>query len=167
MVVRHGILRDELTIHKRIHRDTGWRSDDLPPRYSVYPSTRPAAARWEWRCFLLSTDDGRKFRLLFEVSPAFGKWKAMLIRVPEPGSPTAVMRFEDQPGRSGGGLHVHAHCEQIDDVSGASSINMPYILPDHGRHRRRRTAWTKAMFCMAAGSFFHTDPIRDQEEMAL
>lgn len=167
MPIHFGTLREDLTVRKRLTKDTGWRSDDIPPRFSVYPVSRPTGSRWEWRCLLLLSDDGRVYRLLIEVAPALGKWKAMLIKVPQDGPPVAIMRLEDQPGKFGGGLHIHAHCDQLDDLSGAKSVEMRYTLPDHRQHRRRRLAWTKALFCKASGSFFRTDPIVDQEEMAL
>ncbi|MCB5411809.1 hypothetical protein [Pseudogemmobacter faecipullorum] len=167
MKIGFSHVRDDLAIKKQVVRDTGWKADDLPPRYSAFPNTRPASPRWEWRCFILSCDDGRKFKLLIEASPAYGRWKACLIKVPDSGPPVAIMRFEDQPGKNGGGVHIHAHCDQISDLCGADSIKMPYTLPDHRRYRRRRAGWTKALFCKAAGAFFRTDPIVDQEEMAL
>lgn len=162
--VKHSQVRDELTCRKRVKKDTGWRADELPPRYSAFPASRPCGRRWEWRCFVLETEDGRSFRMLVEVSPHLSKWKAMLIRAPEGAPPVAIMRFEDQPGAQGG-LHVHASCDDNRDLTGADSVNMTYTLPDHGRTRRRRRAWTKALFCKAAGEFFRTDPISGQEEM--
>lgn len=123
--------------------------------------------RWEWRCLQLDTEDGRKFRMLVEVSPDFGKWKAMLIKVLDNERPVAILRFEDQPGQKGGGLHVHANCDSNQNVTGADSVNMPYTLPEHGRRRRRYGGWTKPLFCKAAGEFFRTTPITDQEEMSL
>lgn len=165
--IHFSLLRDDITCRKKITKDTGWQSVDTPPRYSPYPVARPAAVNWEWRCFLLEADEGKKYRLLFDVAPRLGKWKAMLLKVHEVLPPAAIMRFEDQPGKHGGGLHVHANCDQGADLTGAASVDMVYTLPDHRRLRRRRMAWTKPLFCKAAGEFFHTDPIRDQEVMAL
>lgn len=166
-VIALSCVRTDIACEKRIVKDTGWRSDELPPRYSVYPTTRPRATRWEWRCLMLeSKDDQTSYRLLIEVSPAFDKWKAMLIRTPSGGSPIAIMRFEDQPGAQGG-LHIHANCDQNSDLCGAESVRMAYTLPDHGQHRRRHGGWTKALFCKAAGSFFRTDTIAGQEELGV
>ena len=56
---------------------------------------------------------------------------------------------------------------QGSDLRGAESVNMAYVVPDHGRLRRRRDAWTKPLFCKTAAAFFRTDPLIDQEEMTL
>lgn len=135
----------------------------MAPRYGAYKKGRPPAAGWEWRSLSLEAPNGRQYRILFDVSPGRGKWKAMLIRVGSDGVPVALIRFEDQPGRHGG-LHIHANCGDEAYLAGAESIDMQYTLPDHGRTRRRRFAWTKALFCMAAAKFFRTDPLNDQEE---
>ncbi len=165
--IRYSAVRAQLICRKRILSDTDWRSDALPPRFGPYEHTRPALARWEWRSFNLITENGEGFRMLVEVAPALDKWKAMLISLPAAGNPAVIMRYEDQPGKTGGGLHIHAHCNDHSDLTGAASIDMPYTLPDHGKLRRRRGVWTKALFCKAAGAMFRTDPIAGQEEMSL
>jgi len=166
-IIRYSAIRSELTCRKRVVSDTGWKMDALPPRFSPFEHTRPALARWEWRSFNLMAEDGTGYRMLVEVAPALDKWKAMLIRIADGMPPVVIMRFEDQPGKTGGGVHIHAHCGERPDLAGAASIEMPYTLPDHGRLRRRRVAWTKALFCRAAGDLFRTDPISGQEEMPL
>lgn len=93
--MKHSIVRADLTCRKEVVKDTGWRNDDLQPRFSLYPHTRPCSARWEWRCLILKDDNHGRFRVLLDVSPQLGKWKAMLIRDGSP--PVALMRFEDQP----------------------------------------------------------------------
>ncbi|MEO1949274.1 hypothetical protein [Thioclava sp.] len=165
-LVRHSCVRAFVKSKKNLVKDTGWQSGDLPPRYSVYAVTRPCAKRWEWRCFSLEDADGRQFRLLVEVSPQLGKWKAMLISISEGKPPRALMRFEDQPGPQGG-LHVHANCETNRDLTGAETVNMTYTLPDHGRRRRRHQSWTKALFCVTAGTFFGNAALGEQEELGL
>lgn len=162
--MKHSIVRADLTCRKEVVKDTGWRNDDLPPRYGPYPHTRPCPARWEWRCLIVDGGQGARFRMLLEVSPQLGKWKAMLIRDGE--TPVALMRFEDQPG-SQGGLHIHANCDTNGDLTGAESIMMAYTLPDHGRRRRRRLSWTKAMFCRASSDFFRVNFPAEQEELPL
>ena len=42
----------------------------------------------------METEDGRRYRLHFNVSPAYGKWKAWLIHVPNDGEPYCVARPE-------------------------------------------------------------------------
>jgi hypothetical protein len=160
-------IRPDLLCRKRVESDTGWRSDPIAPRFGPYPVTRPCPSGWEWRAFALAADNGRRYRLFFEVDPLRGKWKAALVLVPETGDPVAVLRFEDQPGGRGGGLHVHANCDANAGATGAESLDMAYVLPDHGRRRRRRFGWTKSAFCHAAGRFFRTDPIDPQGELAL
>lgn len=88
----------------------------------------------------------------------------MLIR--EAATPVAIARFEDQPGHQGG-LHVHANCDMNGDLTGAQSVMMQYTLPDHGRRRRRRISWTKALFCKTAGEFFRAEILPPQEELEL
>lgn len=167
MTIHFSHIRDDICTRKKIHRDTGWKSGEMAPRFGLYPVTRPAQSRWEWRCLNLEGANGLDYRVLIEVSPAFGKWKAMLIKIPDSGAPVAICRLEDQPGTRGGGLHIHAHCDLIGEVSGASSVEMPYTLPEHGQKRRRRLPWTKPQFCHAVGRAFRTDTIVGQEELDL
>lgn len=167
MPVHFDFVRHDVMCKKTTVSDTGWRKDDLPPRFSAYPHTRPSLARWEWRCIILETGDGQRYRLLFEVAPDLAKWKAMLIRIAEHSQPVALVRFEDQPGKYGGGLHIHANCDRNSDLTGADSVFMYYTLPDHRRLRRRRNAWTKALFCKAASKMFHADTSAGQEEFKL
>ncbi|WP_221930656.1 hypothetical protein, partial [Paracoccus marinus] len=75
-------------------------------------------------------------------------------------------RAYDQPG-SQGGLHIHANCDTNDDLTGAESVMMTYTIPDHGRRRRRRLSWTKALFFMSACDFFRVDLPAEQEELFL
>lgn len=164
--VQHSHVRQFVNSQKRVTKDTGWQSGDLPPKYSVYSTTRPCARRWEWRCFVLEDIDGRQFRLLIEVSPQLDKWKAMLISAEAGIPPRALMRFEDQPGPQGG-LHIHTNCETNCDLTGPETVNMTYTLPDHGRRRRRHHGWTKALFCVTAGSFFGSKAVGEQEEFEL
>jgi len=166
-VIRHSTVRSFLCSKKRILHDTGWKSGETPPRYTAFAHTRPQQPRWEWRCLNLEDDKGQKYLLLMDVSPALDKWKSVLILKQTGKEPVALMRFEDQPGQHAGGLHVHAHCERAHETEGANSINMPYTLPEHRRRRRRRTCWTKALFCQAAGRFFRTSPITGQEDLPL
>ena len=110
---------------------------------------------------------GLRYRLFFEISPTRGKWKAVLIVVQPEGEPVPLIRLEDQPGTHGGGLQVHANCDQNQHLVGAEAMDMAYVLPEHGRLRRRRLGWTGALFCQAAGRMFRTDLIEGQEEWAL
>lgn len=164
-MIKFSALRDHLRSPKSVVQDTGWRSDAMPPRYGPFPYTRPALTGWEWRCFILQSTDGRNYRALCEVAPGLGKWKAMLVEVRPDAEVRAILRFEDQPGKRGGGLHVHADCGENAEATGAQSVNMAYTLPDHDRPRRRHGGWTKALFCQEVGRIFGTAPIGGQEEM--
>lgn len=164
-VVRLSQVRHQLVCAKTLTSDTGWRTDAIPPRFSVFATARPVAAGWEWRCLSVVSEAGAQYRLLFEISQGRGKWKCALIEASPKGDPRAVARFEDQPGLRGGGLHAHANCEKTADFSGADSLEMAYTLPDHGKLRRRRTAWTKERFVFEAGRFFRVQGLKLQEEL--
>lgn len=112
----------------------------------------------------METEDGRRYRLHFNVSPAYGKWKAWLIHVPNDGEPYCVARAEDQPGACSG-LHVHAHCDDEPEIKGAGSIPMPYRLPEHRRPHRRNPKWTKAEFTYRACCMFRAQNATHQEEL--
>jgi hypothetical protein len=163
--VRLSAVRHHLLSRKTMTSDSGWRSDQITPRFGPYPETRPCPAGWQWRSLALSTPTSRKYRLFFEVDPSRGKWKAVLVEVTDAGRCRALIRFEDQPGGRGGGLHVHANCDRNPDLTGAESLDMAYTLPDHGMRRRRRTVWTRARFCHFAARFFRVDGLAVQEEM--
>lgn len=166
-LIRLSTVRDHLLCQKQIIADSGWRLDAITPRYGPYTETRPCPGGWQWRSLTLGTADARKYRLLFEVDPNRGKWKAVLVGVPDGDSPRALVRFEAQPGNRGGGLHIHANCDRNGHLTGAESMDMAYTLPEHGMRRRRRTGWTKARFCYFAGRFFRIEGLLLQEELDL
>ena len=163
--IRYSFVRADMQCTKKQVSDTGWKTDNIPPRYSVFDKTRPCGSGWEWRCITCKATNGTAYRLLFHVSPTRAKWKAHLLKVGPDGQARAIVRLEDQAGNNGGGLHVHVDCDEATQTVGALSIDMRYVFPDHGRRRRRRRSWTKPLFCQMAGQFFRTDMIVDQEEM--
>ena len=165
--IQIDVLKPYIRCRKHKIADTGWRSSDMLPRFGPYPATKPFSRGWEWRSVHLRGDDGQTYRLLFEADASRGRWKAMLIILQQNGEPRALVRLEAQLGGSGGGLHAHASCGQDFNLRGAESVTMAYVIPDHGRPRRRRDAWTKPLFCKTAAAFFRTDPLIDQEEMTL
>lgn len=166
-LVRLSTVRHHLICRKTITSDSGWKTDPITPRYGPYTETRPCPSGWQWRSLALSTETSGRYRVLFEVDANRGKWKAVLVRVPDAGPPKALIRYEDQPGNRGGGLHVHANCDRNTDLTGAESIDMAYTLPEHGMRRRRRTGWTRARFCHFAGRLFRIDGLPLQEELDL
>lgn len=165
--VRLAAVRHHLLCRKIISSDSGWKTDAITPRFGPYGETRPCPSGWQWRSLSLTGTNAVRYRLFFEVDAHRGKWKAIFILVPESGPVTALIRFEDQPGKAGGGLHVHANCDRNTDLTGAESIRMAYTLPEHGMYRRRRTGWTKHRFCHFAGRLFRVDGLPLQEELDL
>lgn len=162
-----GRIRAHILGTKKIEADTGWRRDSIPPRHGPHAVTRPCPSGWEWRSLALSSGDGKRYRLLFQVEPRRGKWKAALMYLPDGATGVVILRIEDQPGTHGGGLHIHANCGRSPDLAGAESMDMAYILPEHGCRRRRRVGWTKSLFCQVAGRMLRTHPMEGQEEMPL
>ena len=150
---------------KQVAKDTGWKSGGIAPRHTPFAITYPMPAGWVWRALRLTSTTGKDYGLLFQVNPELHKWKAMLFHWVANGHASAVMRFEDQPGKRGGGLHIHAHCDQGHGLAGAKSVEMCYTLPEHGQRRRRRGAWTRANFVNAAGRFFRVNNDIDQGEL--
>lgn len=136
---------------KSVEKDTGWKQGKVPPRHApIFPKSKPLGPAWEWRSLHLDIQ-GMNAVCHFQVSAAFGKWKAYLLVESSPGIWTALMRYEDQPRQSG--LHVHGACDG-QDLTGPASINMPDRVPAHRSRHRRQVTWTRQTFFRAACDFY-------------
>lgn len=105
---------------KTLSGDTGWRHDDIPPRYTgVYPKTRPNRAGWQWRS-AVATSEHREYVFFTYVNEQKDKWNSWLVVKLDQGA-SLVARFEyhgSHPGR-----HIHAHCERGGIDAGPASID--------------------------------------------
>jgi hypothetical protein len=142
---------------KILQSDTGWRTDDLPPRYSlVYERSRPIRGGWKWRSAKVFGKQG-EYQLLALCNPHYSKWQAMLIKAGQKYG-SVVARYEyhgDHPG-----LHVHSDCVRAGVEEGATSIGLKTRLPNASSQHRRVHAWTETGFWESAKSFFR---VTDQQ----
>lgn len=142
--------RESAKLNKVVKHDTGWRTGNMGPRFApIFKRSKSLPSNWEWRSVELSAP--HRMFCLFEVSPAFGKWKAWLIDAPEDEEARVVLRLEDQPGKCG--LHVHADCDKS-EFTGPQSIEMSHRIPDHNCYHRRCPVWTKIAFVTVAAKVF-------------
>lgn len=148
---------------KRIISATEWRRDNLPPRYSVFPRTRPMRGGWEWRCAQLACGSD-SYLLLAQVLEPYDDWKAWLIAVtPERRVVARLEAHGDHPG-----LHVHADCDPANLAAGPESIEQLGRRPAAGAWHRRQHTWTKEQFWVYACRFFRVEPSQSvQGELSL
>ena len=150
MRVRSLIRQDKI-----LTDDTGWRSDDLQPRYApVFPKTIPTRSGWEWRSGRCESDS-RRFFLLVKCNLSRGNWKATLMLETVDGT-SVVARYEYHASHPG--LHAHVHCDRGGVEIGTAGLDQLDRLPD-GDYHRRVQSWTKDGFWNSAKKFFR---IRDK-----
>lgn len=149
MRVRHLIKE-----RKTQETDTGWRRDDMQPRYApVFTRTRPVRSGWQWRSARAESAE-RQYILNALCSPVRDNWQATLILFAEAGA-SVVGRYEYHGSHPG--LHVHADCERGGLELGSISIdNLPRRPPAESFHRRT-SAWTENTFWEAARRFFRVE----------
>ncbi|RWE97362.1 hypothetical protein [Mesorhizobium sp.] len=141
-------------MQKTIFSDTGWRVDDIPPRFSgVYEKTRPNRNGWKWRSVLAQAAD-QEYIFLTQVHEQRDNWSAWLILKNEGGA-SIVDRFEYHGSHPG--LHIHAHCERGGIEEGPSSINDLVRFPKASSRHRRLQTYRPASFWEQARSHFRID----------
>jgi len=146
MRVRHLIQKVKVQ-----HNDTGWMSNDMPPRHSpIYAKTRPIRGGWKWRAAHCSVD-GTDFVLTALCNIKRDNWQAYLMIEAAAGA-SVVARFEYHGSHPG--LHGHAHCERGGIEVGASGLDSLVRFPKAGALHRRTNAWTDHTFWEAARRFF-------------
>lgn len=143
---------------KSIVRDTGWRSDAMPPRHGPFEKTRVQRRHWKWRAITLKTGAGTGYRILLEAAPSLAKWKAWLI---DGRDPVIIARLEAQPGTQPG-LHVHSHCDKP-PPTGLEAMREMLRIPEHDEPHRRQQAWTQASFAHVALRLFRVESPEEQE----
>lgn len=149
MRVRH-LIREA----KEQRTDTGWKSEDLPPKHApLFPRTTPIRAGWRWRSASATGASGT-YVLLAKCNPRRDNWQAILMTLVEEGAASAVARLEYHGSHPG--LHAHGHCGRSGIESGPAGlddlIRFPSAAP--GSYHRRNNAWTEGAFWECAKRFF-------------
>lgn len=140
---------------KRKRSDTGWSTNDMPPRFSpIYTKTRPIKAGWKWRSAQCQTG-GVNFILTGLCNARRDNWQAYLMVETSEGI-SVVARFESHGSHPG--LHGHSHCERSGIEVGANGMNNLVRCPPAEKFHRRTNAWTENTFWEAALSFFSVKP---------
>jgi len=131
--------------------DTGWRADDMAPRWCpIYPKTRPNRAGWQWRSARV-LGGGDEFILVALVNPGRGDWKAVLM-VKTMNGYSVVGRFEYHSSHPG--QHFHSDCQRAGIEEGPTGMALPGRFPPAGSRHRRTAAFTPSSFWKAAREFF-------------
>jgi len=130
-------IRRIVADRKTVVSDTGWKDDDIPPRYSgVYEKTKPNRNGWRWRS-VLAKSAAEEYIFLTQINEASDNWKAWLI-LKVGGSASIVSRFEYHGSHPG--IHVHSHCDLAGREVGPQLINNLVRVPEaSSRHRRQQT----------------------------
>lgn len=145
-------IRKLIIERKTQESDSGWRSDDLQPRYSpVFTRTRPIRAGWRWRSARAVSGE-REFVLVALCHPGRNNWQAMLILCTENGGGSLVGRYEYHGNHPG--LHAHTHCRRGGIEIGPSSVDNLLRVPSSGTRHRRHFALTENGFWEVARRFF-------------
>lgn len=149
MRVRHLIQQRKVQ-----KSDTGWSSNDLPPRHApIYSKSRPSRAGWKWRSAVCDAP-GTKFILTALCNTRRDNWQSFLMV--ETGSGVSVVaRFEHHGSHPG--LHGHGHCARGGIEIGATGLDDLLRTPKAGIYHRRINAWTEHTFWEAARRFFRVD----------
>ena len=144
-------VRRLITEHKTQESDTGWRHDDMPPRFApLFTRTRPIRVGWQWRSAKADSVE-RQYILTALCNASRDNWQAMLILCGQEGAST-IGRFEYHGSHPG--LHAHADCERSGLELGAVSLDNLPRRPSATELHRRMPAWTEATFWEAARRFF-------------
>lgn len=115
MRVRHLVAQ-----HKVLSGDTGWKDEDIPPRYTgVYSKTRPNRAGWRWRSAVAATEHN-EYIFFTHIHVEKDKWNSWLVSKLDDGC-SIVARFEYHGSHPG--VHLHAHCDRGGIEVGPGSID--------------------------------------------
>lgn len=139
--------RRYIKVSKDYSKSIDWSTDDLPPRWSIYPRSRKMPPSWEWRAAHVRDQFGCQYIILAQAHVALNKWSAWLIL--EDGEGKTLLARVEQHGASGEGIHIHADCESTRRSFGAESINAASNgnrLPSDPMGARRIIEWTRNSF---------------------
>ena len=124
MRVRHLIQQKT-----RQKTDTGWSSNDLPPRHApIYSKIRPIRAGWKWRSATYDAN-GVKFILTALSNSRRDNWQSFLM-VETTSGVSVVARFEHHGSHPG--LHGHGHCDRGGIEVGATGLDHLIRAPKAG-----------------------------------
>lgn len=131
--------------------DTGWRTDDMPPRACpIYAKTRPIRAGWQWRSAPAESGT-RKYLLVALANVNRGNWQSFLM-LEVHGAWSVVARFEYHASHPGS--HLHSHCGRSGIEVGATGLDHLARAPAIGARHRRTAAYTPSTFWQAARTIF-------------
>ena len=146
MRVRHLLERPKVQ-----RTDSGWRSDDMPPRACpIFAKGRPSRAGWQWRS-VKAEADGEEYYLVALANTRRGDWKSMLIRKGTAGA-SVVARFEYHSSHPG--QHLHSDCARSGIEIGAVGLDNLARFPDAKSRHRRTAALTASTFWQEARRIF-------------
>jgi hypothetical protein len=144
-------VRRLIAERKTQESDTGWRHDDIPPRFApVFARTRPIRAGWQWRSAKAVSAE-RQYILTALCNSLRDNWQAMLILYSQEGA-SMIGRYEYHGSHPG--LHGHADCQRSGLELGPVSIDNLQRRPAARAFHRRTFAWTGNTFWEAARRFF-------------
>lgn len=149
MRVRHYVREPKI-----IANDSGWRTDDIPPRFSgIYEKSRPNRGTWRWRSVLAKASE-REYIFLTQINEPRDEWKAWLVVLLNPGA-SIVSRYEYHGSHAG--IHVHSHCELAGEEPGPQLINNLVRIPDASSYHRRQLTLRPGSFWETARKHFRIE----------
>jgi len=140
---------------------TSWRSDQITPRLSPFPKSRPGPPGGVWRSVVTVAPDGQRFMIFAQVQEGRENFKAVLA-VDNNGSWQVMTRLEYHGSHPG--LHIHDWCGETGVPFGGRSFDAPHRRPSAGAHHRRNPILNRATFWKLALDKFWVIPFGTEQE---
>ena len=145
-------VRKIIATEKTIVSDTGWRIDNIAPRYAPYMvRSRPNARYWKWRSLTARDNTGMEYVLLVLCNTMKGDWKSTLcIKLANAASVVGRLEYHD----SHPGIHFHSDCKRSGKELGATGMDKLTRFPNANSNHRRIVTWRENSFLEASKQFF-------------